>query len=153
MRPQFDEAGARLAVVTSQDKGAQEFVDAVWKGGAIYIDDDEAFKRALGSRSYKYWWLLRPTVVKKIISYVGSFGQNTVDSMDAKTQLLGGVFIVKNGEVIYTHRETPTFDNGNAKEMLAAVLGTDVNSLPAMATTPRQDAAVCTKEDKDVCGM
>ena len=46
LRPQFEEAGARLAVVAATDTGAQDFIDNVWPNGEVYIDDEEEFKKA-----------------------------------------------------------------------------------------------------------
>ena len=134
--------------MSGQEKGAQEFVDAVWPNGQIYVDEDEAFKKAIhGGEGVKYknWWLLRPSVLKNIISYAKNFGTSTADTLDAKTQLLGGTFIVREGKVIYTHKETTTFDNGDAKEMLAAVLGKTAAELD-VAATPSQVEEVCNKK-------
>ena len=51
-------------------------------------------------------------------------------------------FVVVNGKVVYTHHETKEFDNGNAREILAAVLGKDVADVPQ---TPEQEDIVCTR--------
>jgi len=148
LKPEFDKAGAKLTIVSGQEKGAQEFSDAVWPNGNIYIDEEEAFKKAVhGGEGVKYknWWLLRPSVLKNIISYAKNFGTSTADTLDAKTQLLGGTFIVCNNKVVYTHKETTTFDNGDAKAMLAAVLGKSVDEVD-VAATPSQVDEVCTKK-------
>ena len=117
-----DDESARLAVVSSQDKGAQDFIDAVWPSGQVYIDEDEAFKKALGGVAYRSWWLMKPSVLRSLIGNVRNFGQFSGDVTDSKTQLLGGTFVVKGGAVVYVHQETASFDNGDAKEMLAAAL-------------------------------
>ena len=157
-----------MVVVSSQDKGAQDFLDAVWPNGELFIDEQEAFKKAFGAVQYSNWWLLKPSVLSKARSYFKLFGTNTVDTFDTKTQMLGGVrallsrpcppvghmptlflppcvcqtFVVVNGNVVYTHHETKEFDNGNAREMLAAVLGKDVTHMPQ---TPEQEDIVCTR--------
>jgi len=145
LRPEFEKAGAKLAVVSSLDTGAQDFLDAVWPNGELYIDEAEAFKYALGGEKYKYWWLLRPSVIAKIVSFVRSYGTFTGDTTDKKTQMLGGTFVVKGGEVVFMHRETATFDNGDAREILAAVLGKDVADVPQ---TPVQEAVTCSLPTK-----
>lgn len=150
MRPEFEKAGARLAIVSAIETGADEFIDKVWPGGELYFDDEEAFKKALGQTTYRTWWLLRPSVMRNIVSFAGSFGSSQADVTDKKTQLLGGTFVVKNGEVVYTHRETSTFDNGNARELLAAVLGKPGSELKNLPTTPAQ-GEVCTRETADAC--
>ena len=132
--------------MSSQDVGAQDFVDAVWPNGELYIDEEEAFKKALGGGNYKMWWLLKPSVVRNMIAFVKSFGQSAVDVTDKKTQMMGGAFVVKGGEVVYTHRENAQFDNGDAKLMLAACLGkdADIERLRPAAATPAQVDVVCT---------
>jgi len=111
-------------VVTGQEKGAQEFIDAVWKGGEIFTDEEEAVKRALGGTLYKKRWLLWPSVLKNAISFAGKFGSETADVTDEKTQMLGGTLVIKDGAVVHSHQETQSFDNGDAQALLAAVLGT-----------------------------
>lgn len=122
-------------MVTATDIGAQDFIDAVWPGGDVYIDEAEAFKLALGSATYRTWWLLRPAVVKDILSFSRRFGFSSADVSDKKTQLLGGTLVIKNGEVVYTHRETTTFDNGSVDSLLAAVKS-------ACSSTPSQREAI-----------
>ena len=68
MRKEFDDAGVRVAIVSGTDMGAKEFVEAVWKEGELFIDDDEAFKRALGGEKYKNWWILKPWVLSQMRS-------------------------------------------------------------------------------------
>jgi len=139
-------------VVSAVDTGAQDFLDAVWPTGDLYIDEEEAFKTELGGVKYRMWWLLRPSVVSKAVSYVSRFGSGQDDISDKKTQLTGGALVIKNGEVVYTHKETTSFDNGDAREMLAAVLGKTVGELTIPETTPAQYDAVCTRETADACG-
>lgn len=67
------------------------------------------------------------------------------DVSDKKTQTMGGTFVVRGGEVVYTHLETSSFDNGDARELLAAVLQKDVKDLPALAATP-VEAEVCERK-------
>ena len=138
-----------MAVVSALDLGAQDFVDSVWPNGELYIDEEEAFKKALGGGAYSTWWLLKPSVLRNMLSFVKSFGQNTIDSTHPKGNLLGGTFVVKGGEVVYVHKETSTFDNGDAKVLLAAALGKDVKELKDVGfATPRQADAVCDAKDE-----
>lgn len=132
-----------MTIVSAQDKGAQEFIDAVWPGGELYTDEEEEFKKSLGGTRYKTWWLLKPWVLKDVLSFAKRFGMSTADTTDAKTQMLGGTIVVKEGKVVHVHRETSAFDNGSAKELLAAVLGKPVSALGDISVTPRQDEEVC----------
>lgn len=127
--------------MSAVDIGAQEFIDAVWKGGAIYIDEEETFKRALGGETYRSWWLLKPSVLSKMMGFARSFGTGSADITDKKTQMLGGTMVIKGGKVVYTHKETSTFDNGSAQDLLAAVKG-EGTCAPAMDSTPSQATAV-----------
>jgi hypothetical protein len=132
-----------LTIVSAQDKGAQEFIDAVWPGGELYTDEAEAFKDALGGKPYKTWWLLKPWVAKDVLSFTKRFGQSSSDVLDKKTQKLGGTIVFKEGKVVHVHRETATFDNGSAKELLAAVLGKPVSELGDITVTPSKEEEVC----------
>lgn len=136
-----------MAVVSAIDTGAQDFLDAVWPSGDLYIDDEEAFKKALGGGTYRSWWLLKPSVVRNIFSFGSRFGAATNDVTDKKTQLMGGTFVFKGGEVVHIHQETNTFDNGNARELLATVLGKDIADVASLPSTPAQ-AEVCTGNGK-----
>ena len=129
MRPEFDKASARLVVISAIDTGAQEFLDAAWPKGELWVDENEAFKFALGGQSIRLWWLLKPSVLRHLFDYAGRFGSGQKDTTDQKTQLLGGTFVVKDGEVTYVHRETTTFDNGDARDVLAAVLGKPIDQM------------------------
>lgn len=132
LRPAFEKAGARLAVVSATEQGAEDFKSAVWAEGELYIDEDQSFKKALGERNVSLWRALMPSVVMRALKILRSknTGQSTDDVSDKKTQLLGGTFVVKEGAVVYVHYETANFDNGDAREVLAAVLGKKVSELP-----------------------
>ena len=71
MRAEFEAAGARLTVVASTDVGAPEFMEEVWKGGELFIEEAETIKQALGGGAVKNYWLLRPSVMRHALSYVG----------------------------------------------------------------------------------
>ena len=133
--------------MSAQDVGAQEFIDAVWPNGELYIEEEEIFKKALGGGPYKNRWLLKPSVLKDAARFFKSYGMSTADVLDKKTQTLGGTFVVLDGEVVFSHQETTTFDNGDARELLAAVLKKDVADVPAVPTTPQQaDEAACERK-------
>jgi len=147
LRSEFDKAGANIAIISAQEKGATEFVDAAWpKGDGIYIDESEAFKKALHDGQgvkYKLWWLMLPSVLFNMAAYVKRVGSGTSDVTDKATQILGGTFVVKDGKVVYTHQETSSFDNGDAKELLAAVLGKQVSDLGVASTPEQYEAVTC----------
>ena len=41
MRSEFEAAGARLTIVAGTDVGAPEFMEQVWQGGELLVDDEE----------------------------------------------------------------------------------------------------------------
>jgi len=92
---------------------------------------------------YKLWWLLLPSALFNMAGYVKRVGSGTSDVTDKATQILGGTFVVKDGKVVYTHKETSSFDNGDAKELLAAVLGKQVSELSVTFTPEQYEAVTC----------
>lgn len=121
-------------MVSGTDLGSQAFLDAVWKGGELYIDDDEAFKRALGGEKYKNRWLLKPSVLKNLASFTKTNGALMNDVSSEKTQMLGGTMVFNaKGELLHEYRETSSFDNGSGQALLAIVQGKAPGSTPTQA--------------------
>ena len=50
-----------MVVVSAQATGAEDFIEAVWQGGELFVDEDEAFKKALGGLRSKLATILRYT--------------------------------------------------------------------------------------------
>ena len=50
MRSEFEAAGARLTIVAGTDVGAPEFMEEVWQGGDLWVDDEEKVSEA------RAWW-------------------------------------------------------------------------------------------------
>ena len=46
MRSEFEAAGARLTIVAGTDVGAPEFMEQVWQGGELLVDDEEKVSEA-----------------------------------------------------------------------------------------------------------
>ena len=75
-------------------------------------------KKALGGRAYKNYWLLRPSVVRHLVSYASRFGTGTSDVLHEKTNLLGGTLVLsKEGKVVHEFRETSSFYQGEAADL------------------------------------
>ena len=109
-------------MVSGTSTGARAFVDAVWSGGDVFVDDAECFKRALGVTRVKARWALLPSVLLNIVSFAKRFGHDEGDIKEKQTSLLGGTVVVsRSNKVIYAFRETSTFDNGAAADVLRAV--------------------------------
>ena len=96
------------------------------------------FKRALGGEKYKNWWILKPWVLSQMRSLARSGGAEFNDVSHEKTQLLGGTLIIKGGNVIHEYHETRSFDNGNARDLLNAVLGKSTPATPLQAEACEQ---------------
>ena len=47
MRSEFEAAGARLTIVAGTDVGAPEFMEEVWQGGELWVDDEEKVSEVL----------------------------------------------------------------------------------------------------------
>ena len=91
-------------------------------------------KKALGGRAYKNYWLLRPSVMRHALSYVGRFGTGTSDLLHEKTNLLGGTLVLsKEGKVVHEFQETSSFYQGDAADLLAAVNSLNAPVAPAQA--------------------
>ncbi len=112
----------RLAVVTGSATGAQEFINDAWQGGDVFIDEQESVKRAFGGVKVKGYWILKPTSLAKILGYAKRYGHFEGDITDKTTNMLGGTVVLdKGGNVVYSFRETKSFDNGSAQAVLDAV--------------------------------
>lgn len=141
-------AGARLVIVADQEIGAQQFVDAVveaQEGGAtgaaadgggggggdgstatappfeLYFDDSALFKQAMGGRKVSNWWLLKPSVVMRIVSLARRFGNEQSDVND-KAALMGGELVIGQGAggVLYEYHEDSKFGHAPLEELIAA---------------------------------
>ena len=45
----------------------EDFRTAAWPA-PVYLDDEDVFKQALGNPRFSNWWLLKPSVIRGIIS-------------------------------------------------------------------------------------
>ena len=150
LRPQFEAAGVKLTVLSSTENGAADFVREVWKGGELYIDEQEQFKKAIHGGttvSAISMALCNPWLLRTMLSLGRQVGAYNGDVSDKKTQVLGGTMVIKNGKAIYVHKETASFNSGDANDLLFAALGG--NSAPTPAPTLIASEVVC---DGDVCG-
>jgi hypothetical protein len=150
LRPQFEAAGVKLTVLSGTENGAADFVREVWKGGELYIDEHEQFKKAIhggNTVSAISMALLNPWLLRTMLSLGRQLGAYNGDVSDKKTQVLGGTMLIKNGKAIFVHKETSSFNSGDANDLLFAALGG--NSAPTPAPTLIASEVVC---DGDVCG-
>lgn len=137
-------------MLSGTENGAADFVREVWKGGELYIDEQEQFKKAIHGGttvSAISMALLNPWLLRTMLSLGRQVGAYNGDVSDKKTQVLGGTMVIKNGKAIYVHKETASFNSGDANDLLFAALGG--NSAPTPAPTLIASEVVC---DGDVCG-
>ena len=109
----------KLAVVTSQLTGVEEFKAAVWPSDDILLDEEETFKKALGGQTYKNRWLLNPAVIARLFKAKG-FGSQ-MDDLNDKSTMLGGAMIATKDGVLFAEAETSGFVYPSASELLAAL--------------------------------
>jgi len=132
--------GVRLSVVVSQDTGIDDFVEAVWKGGEVLIDDGEIFKKALGGETYKNRWLLNPMVIRRIFQVAG-LGTRT-DDLNEKSNMLGGAMIVSKDGIHFAQAETSSFVYPSADTLLQALDAAKISCSPR--ATPSTAEATAT---------
>jgi len=93
-KDRFDQLGARVVVIAAQELGADKFAVEVWPGQELYIDDADTVRTALGGGNYSNWWLLKPSVLGKImcgsLPKDGGFGD-----LNDKSNKLGGELVVR----------------------------------------------------------
>eukprot|EP00930_Biecheleria_cincta_P035769 TRINITY_DN24585_c0_g1_i1.p1 TRINITY_DN24585_c0_g1~~TRINITY_DN24585_c0_g1_i1.p1 ORF type:complete len:131 (-),score=20.51 TRINITY_DN24585_c0_g1_i1:119-511(-) len=118
-RNDFAAKGVKLVAISSVDMGAEEFRSAVWPNDAIYVDDENAFKMALGGQQYKNSWLCSFSVIRKIFrtKYLGMKS----DDISDKTSYLGGTLVVRDSEVLFRKTEDSSFSYAEPDEVLAAM--------------------------------
>ena len=108
-----------MVVVSAQATGAEDFIEAVWQGGELFVDEDEAFKKALGGLPYKNRWLFKPSVLARLGSVVGN-GRDFSDLND-KSQMLGGTMVVDRSGVLFAKPESESFAHAEVDEVLEAM--------------------------------
>ena len=118
-----------MVVVSAQATGAEDFIEAVWQGGELFVDEDEAFKKALGGLPYKNRWLFKPSVLTRLGSVVGN-GRDFSDLND-KSQMLGGTMVVDRSGVLFAKPESESFAHAEVDEVLAAMRAGAVAPTPA----------------------
>lgn len=117
-RSDFEAKGVTLAAVSSQAQGAEDFRAAAWPA-PVYLDEADAFKQALGSPNFSNWWLLKPSVIRGIIS--GSKYGTDMSDLNAKTSVMGGVILVGPSGVAFSRVEGSEFQMPAAAEILSAL--------------------------------
>ena len=118
-----------MVVVSAQATGAEDFIEAVWQGGELFVDEDEAFKKALGGLPYKNRWLFKPSVLARLGSVVGN-GRDFSDLND-KSQMLGGTMVVDRSGVLFAKPESESFAHAEVDEVLEAMRAGNVAPTPA----------------------
>ena len=93
------------------------------------VDEDEAFKKALGGLPYKNRWLFKPSVLARLGSVVGN-GRDFSDLND-KSQMLGGTMVVDRSGVLFAKPESESFAHAEVDEVLEAMRAGNVAPTPA----------------------
>lgn len=128
-RAQFDEIGVRLVVIAPGTTGVQAFIDAVWEGGEVFVDDGAEFKKAMwegdkGGGKLSNFWLAKPTVIAKMLKVAKLYGHEENDIKLPTAPLLGGELLLgrrattgDNG-VLFEFHENSEFGHASVETLL-----------------------------------
>lgn len=120
-RDDFAAKGIKLIAISSQSQNWEEFKAAVWKDDDVFVDEDDAFKKALGGGQipqYRNMWLLKPSVV---LAIARSMKWGTGSDLNAKTSSLGGTILVQDDVVRFAQTEDSTFNYAPVDEVLGVI--------------------------------
>ena len=122
LRDEFAKMGVSVVAIAPSETGASDFAATIFaKGDAVFIDRKGVFKKAMGSREYKEWWALSPSVMIAAGSAYMSGGAKFDDLIETDVpKLRGGELIVDSmsEKVIYEHLEGEYFDHAKASTLL-----------------------------------
>jgi len=57
IRKEFQKIGVTLIAIANQTINAEDFLETVWEGLPLYIDENSGFQKAVGTPKYSYFWL------------------------------------------------------------------------------------------------
>ena len=116
---EFEALGVSLAVIASSEIGADMFQVTSFRDGAVYIDDSNSFKLAMGARTYSN--------AKKLVEpkfYLSTFVNATqlgysLRDISAGQMLLGGQLIITPRDgIVFEFREKPSFQHAPVRSIL-----------------------------------
>ncbi|CAI2327526.1 unnamed protein product [Caenorhabditis sp. 36 PRJEB53466] len=117
LQPLLKQKGIGLAAVVHETLGANEF-KSWFTGGEVYFDADRTF---YGPNER---WLPVWMGVLRVGTYSNAYKAKKakVDgNLIGEGRLLGGVYLIANNEIVYTHLEKEWGDAANIAEVRAAV--------------------------------
>eukprot|EP00961_Rhodomonas_salina_P060204 808273-Rhodomonas_salina.1 len=116
----------------------------IWKGEALYIDESNGLRSAMGDESYKNHWLINPTVLAKYfmgkvakvpsprsshlaasllaaqLTWRGRGQDGGFGDLTEKTKQMGGELVVGQGGIEWQRREDQVFGHSSVDDLLAA---------------------------------
>ncbi|GMT14640.1 hypothetical protein PFISCL1PPCAC_5937, partial [Pristionchus fissidentatus] len=112
----LDEAGVRLVAVSYQLKGVDEFKP--YFKGDVYLDTERTFYGP-NERWMPVWMgMLRPRLWTSVSA---SKKEGLTGNMEGEGRLLGGVFFVDKGEMVWAHMEKEWGDKADVEEAKKAI--------------------------------
>ena len=86
----FEAEGARLIIVVSEAHVSQAHALVSWRGGEVYIDEGDAFKRALGAGPVPRSVMINPAILVGAVNNAMRYGNSFADTASPGANLLGG---------------------------------------------------------------
>eukprot|EP01130_Rhizamoeba_saxonica_P005147 TRINITY_DN2065_c0_g1_i1.p1 TRINITY_DN2065_c0_g1~~TRINITY_DN2065_c0_g1_i1.p1 ORF type:complete len:132 (-),score=31.21 TRINITY_DN2065_c0_g1_i1:130-525(-) len=111
---EFEEMGVRVVGICQEILGAQQFADVYFEGD-MFIDLDKGFFKAQGYRKKSNWSALTPSALSNVMRAKKKVSDYNLKGIG---NILGGVLVVTNNEVVYEHRESIFGDIVNVDELL-----------------------------------
>ncbi|EGT34998.1 hypothetical protein CAEBREN_23670 [Caenorhabditis brenneri] len=115
--PLLKEKGIELAAVVHESRGANEF-KSYFSGGDVYLDADRTF---YGPNQR---WLPHWIGFLRFGTYANVYNAKKAKiegNMEGEGRLLGGVYLIANNDIVYTHLEKEWGDAANIDEVRAAI--------------------------------
>ncbi|KAF1764894.1 hypothetical protein GCK72_004845 [Caenorhabditis remanei] len=115
--PLLNEKGIGLAAVVHESRGANEF-KSYFPGGDVYLDTERTF---YGPNER---WLPHWVGFLRIGTYSNVYKAKQAKiegNMEGEGRLLGGVYLIANNNIVYTHLEKEWGDAANIDEVREAV--------------------------------
>uniref|UniRef100_A0A1I7TGH4 Peroxiredoxin-like 2A n=1 Tax=Caenorhabditis tropicalis TaxID=1561998 RepID=A0A1I7TGH4_9PELO len=115
--PLLKEKGIELAAVVHESRGANEF-KSFFPGGEVYLDQDRTFYGP-NERWLPIWvGFLRFGTYQNVYKAKKA---KIEGNMEGEGRLLGGVYLIANNDIVFTHLEKEWGDAADINEVRAAI--------------------------------
>ncbi|VDO42790.1 unnamed protein product [Haemonchus placei] len=125
LEPDMKASGIQLVAVVHETKGVNEFKP--YFKGDVYFDKEDVLLFALLQRHFygpNQRWLPLWMGFLRVGTYVNAFKAKQagfVGNADGEGRLLGGIYLIANNELVYSHLEKEWGDAANIDEVRSAI--------------------------------